>query len=420
MTWIHEVTNNKPVWAWVSTEQTTRYSGWSIDSARNNIRQQVYSAIAHKVAGILFWNSRATSHEFWDMSLDIAKELQLYRWILEVKDTYDWNYSYDIHWKTIQYYERYFLFAVNNTSSSQQVSPSLFGTIELGPNDSKVYTVRDGVKLELSSPQNLGFEKELLSSWDGRTKFLNWKKSFTGAALTSAERTTQEKKIGNYSIHLTSTSKYSNSRSIVEQYVKSFPGAKYRLQAWHKYESGNRQHLIIQFYGQSGWISEKKVWAPSDDTNWNLVKIEAEAPAGTEFVKIVITSGYYGQGSSSYWDDVMLRLIGINRNPSIGSVNKQSTFQTDNNEKFTNNLFSNYPNPFNPTTNIKYEIAKDGFVNIVVYNTLGQVVATLVNENKSSGKYSVHFNANNLPSGIYFYKIESGNFTKVNKMLLLR
>ena len=81
---------------------------------------------------------------------------------------------------------------------------------------------------------------------------------------------------------------------------------------------------------------------------------------------------------------------------------------------------SSYPNPFNPTTQISYQIPKDGLVNLVVYNTLGQVVAELVNEHQSSGKYSVQFNASNLPSGIYFYKIESGSFSKSMKMLLLK
>ena len=59
-------------------------------------------------------------------------------------------------------------------------------------------------------------------------------------------------------------------------------------------------------------------------------------------------------------------------------------------------------------------------MNLIVYNAIGQEVEVLVNQHQSIGKYTVQFNANNLPSGVYFYKIESGNFTKVNKMLLLR
>ncbi len=84
------------------------------------------------------------------------------------------------------------------------------------------------------------------------------------------------------------------------------------------------------------------------------------------------------------------------------------------------NIYQNYPNPFNPSTTIRYSLPKNDFVNLVIYNTLGQKVSTLVNEYQTSGKYSVQFNASNLPSGVYFYKIESGNFIKVNKMLLLR
>ena len=90
----------------------------------------------------------------------------------------------------------------------------------------------------------------------------------------------------------------------------------------------------------------------------------------------------------------------------------------DNSEVDNGFAISSYPNPFNPTATIEYQIPKDGLVNLVVYNTLGQVVAELVNEHQSSGKYSVQFSASNLPSGIYFYKIESGSFSKSMKMLL--
>ena len=101
------------------------------------------------------------------------------------------------------------------------------------------------------------------------------------------------------------------------------------------------------------------------------------------------------------------------------SLSKKSDTVLD--EKITDfALFANYPNPFNPTTQISYQIPEDGFVNLVVYNSLGQIVSTLVKEHQTSGKYSVQLNASNLPSGVYFYKIESGSFTKVSKMLLLR
>ena len=83
-------------------------------------------------------------------------------------------------------------------------------------------------------------------------------------------------------------------------------------------------------------------------------------------------------------------------------------------------LKQNYPNPFNPSTSISYDIAKEEFVNIVVYNSIGQEVKTLVNEHKLAGSYTINFDASSLPSGIYLYRIKAGNFTKSIKMSLIK
>jgi hypothetical protein len=83
-------------------------------------------------------------------------------------------------------------------------------------------------------------------------------------------------------------------------------------------------------------------------------------------------------------------------------------------------LSQNYPNPFNPTTTINYSIVKEGNVKLIVYNTLGSKVVTLLNEYKQAGNYSVNFNADDLPSGIYFYRLEAGQFSQVKKMILLK
>ncbi|MCX6164954.1 MAG: T9SS type A sorting domain-containing protein, partial [Ignavibacteriae bacterium] len=80
-------------------------------------------------------------------------------------------------------------------------------------------------------------------------------------------------------------------------------------------------------------------------------------------------------------------------------------------------LKQNYPNPFNPTTSIQFSIPKNGLVKLVVYDILGKEVSTLVNEVKTAGNYIIDFNASNLTSGIYFYKITSGEFSSVKKML---
>jgi hypothetical protein len=83
-------------------------------------------------------------------------------------------------------------------------------------------------------------------------------------------------------------------------------------------------------------------------------------------------------------------------------------------------LSQNYPNPFNPKTKIKYQIAKISFVTIKVYDVLGSEVATLVNEEKPAGSYDVEFIGDELPSGIYFYQLEAGNFIETKKMVLLK
>jgi len=83
-------------------------------------------------------------------------------------------------------------------------------------------------------------------------------------------------------------------------------------------------------------------------------------------------------------------------------------------------LEQNYPNPFNPTTKIRYSIPETGFVSLKVFNILGSQVATLISQNQKAGNYEVEFNAQNLPSGIYFYTLESNNVVLTKKMLLVK
>jgi photosystem II stability/assembly factor-like uncharacterized protein len=83
-------------------------------------------------------------------------------------------------------------------------------------------------------------------------------------------------------------------------------------------------------------------------------------------------------------------------------------------------LSQNFPNPFNPTTKISYQIPEISFVTLKVYDILGNEVATLVNDEKAAGKYEADFNAKNLSSGIYFYRLQAGNFIRTFKMVLLK
>lgn len=83
-------------------------------------------------------------------------------------------------------------------------------------------------------------------------------------------------------------------------------------------------------------------------------------------------------------------------------------------------LSQNYPNPFNPSTKIGYNLSTNSFVTLKVYDILGREIETLVNEEKSIGNYEVEFNASNLPSGTYFYRIAAGDFIETKKMILVK
>lgn len=83
-------------------------------------------------------------------------------------------------------------------------------------------------------------------------------------------------------------------------------------------------------------------------------------------------------------------------------------------------LAQNYPNPFNPSTTIEFSLPKSVLVNLKVYNILGKEIATLVNNKLQAGNHVVEFHAQNLSSGIYYYRIEAGEFQDVKKMILLR
>jgi plastocyanin len=83
-------------------------------------------------------------------------------------------------------------------------------------------------------------------------------------------------------------------------------------------------------------------------------------------------------------------------------------------------LMQNFPNPFNPSTNIGFRITDRGFVSLKIYNILGDEIATLVNEEKEQGVYDITFDAAGLSSGLYLYKLQVGSFVETKKMILLR
>lgn len=228
-------------------------------------------------------------------------------------------------------------------------------------------------------------------------------------------------------------------------------------------------------YAHSGWLTEDKryfiaceefnvrditVWDLQDRSSWDLVvpnwQIAASSPVHNIFVLgdyahiSYYTSGYVvlnisdptnpqvaGQydtypanNSGSYagaWgcypylpsgniivSDMQTGLYILKFNSSVTSFDENESIP----DGFT--LSQNYPNPFNPSTRIKYQIEKESFVSLKIYDVLGNEIFTLVNEEKPAGIYEVNFNADDLPSGTYLARLSTGNLSKSIKMSLIK
>ena len=109
-------------------------------------------------------------------------------------------------------------------------------------------------------------------------------------------------------------------------------------------------------------------------------------------------------GNSIYFNETMI----------VGVYEKKGL------EPHTYMLHNNYPNPFNPSTTLSYSIPELGMVELIVYDVLGKEIAKLVNKEQQAGSYEVQFDASNLGSGIYFYRIQAGDFVEAKKMVLMK
>ncbi|MBI9060276.1 MAG: T9SS type A sorting domain-containing protein [Labilibaculum sp.] len=116
----------------------------------------------------------------------------------------------------------------------------------------------------------------------------------------------------------------------------------------------------------------------------------------------------------------IVSVIGITEKINANNLKQHLDIFTEGSQKITDYKISNFPNPFNPTTKISYQLPESGNVSLKVYNSLGKEVAELVNGMKTQGRYTATFDASNLSSGIYFYTIQVNDFVQTNKMLLVK
>jgi len=158
----------------------------------------------------------------------------------------------------------------------------------------------------------------------------------------------------------------------------------------------------------SGFNVERK----TKDTDWENIGFVDGHGTSTEaqsysFVDRGLTSGSYSYRLKQVDFDGSFTYHMLSETIEIGSV---TTFA----------LEQNYPNPFNPATIINYQIPVEGQVSLKVYDMLGNEVATLVNEITTAGEHQIEFNAGAISSGIYFYRLQSGNFIETKRMMLMK
>ena len=123
-------------------------------------------------------------------------------------------------------------------------------------------------------------------------------------------------------------------------------------------------------------------------------------------------------GGSTFINDLIAPSTNCYVSENIKLVNIESETINELPDRYS--LAQNYPNPFNPSTTISFSLPTKEFVTLKIYDVLGKEIATLVNEELPGGKYSKHWNAEGLSSGIYFYNLTAGNNSNVKKMLLIK
>lgn len=243
---------------------------------------------------------------------------------------------------------------------------------------------------------------------------------------------------------------YSSSGSAYQDFI-AMSKAEY-LPIWEMKEKGNPHTSLFPNFWENCLTlipdidnHPMLVWGSYPDDNFSVQYYKIYKKKGSSNFTVAHTTSYLNWIDTS---EIMIfgapqsnegicyykiTAVGVQRETSVetGVTNTVDTrVQGSNQEKLSSDileseskkfvLVQNYPNPFNPSTKIEYSIAENSFVSLKVYDILGNEVAELVNEYKSMGEYQIEFNAAELPSGIYFYTLVSGNYISTKKLILLK
>ena len=313
--------------------------------------------------------------------------------------------------------------AVSNTGTYGAAFYNTSGALATGNYMVKRYDVRKTVSFNFSgTPYVWGRGVNASTGWSGASP--NYETGFcnvTSSTQTSAELQTFVYEV--WSITGSYLGWYPTTPSDV-QFVYTILGIPAPLSVsisgstyinsgqngtWTAYpDGGYLPYTYDWYYRYPGALPKNSSVKKPPAGTWNLLGSHTQQISRTDNqdfeIKCVVTDNQ----SNTVTSNIIYVYVNGGLSPGTGSIVAE------------NELIQNFPNPFNPSTEIKYALKEDGFVTIKVYDVLGRVAATLVNENKQAGFYKVSFDASNLSSGVYFYTIKTNDFIDRKKMILLR
>jgi len=174
------------------------------------------------------------------------------------------------------------------------------------------------------------------------------------------------------------------------------------------------------------------IWQASSDMDEDMIHYTLNIQGGTLDTNItnipdtaftIIDEGIWQENTVYQWTVLVSDGMATTASPDTFSFTSPPLLSLEDDLTLVpdvHKLEQNYPNPFNPATKIKYQLPINNYVELTIYNVLGQKVIALVNEFQPAGKYQVQWNALGFPSGLYYYQLIAGDFVDVRRMILLR
>jgi hypothetical protein len=235
---------------------------------------------------------------------------------------------------------------------------------------------------------------------------------------------------------------FPNSSPPNDWVITYYPSTVYWENATVLYPTGNLTNINIGAIRMAASTNNNsvngKVMRLNDNPLGNLKDAVFYAKSGNTFVRCAVSDGngvYHLNSLPTGNLKILATRLGFSRDSVNVNVTSTSNIDSINfylyrmyvgikqiNSTIPSEykLFQNYPNPFNSMTNVKWQMLNAGNIKIVLYDVLGKEIVTLVNEKQSPGVYEVTFDANELPSGIYFYRLKAGEFIETKKMVLVK